>query len=229
MKKIMKWSLEEFKLEREDLRQDLQGLDLGLRGCRIGDFACGWGKTSLGLVLEMPCHECICVDRFEKNLDLDVPSIQDVQEQFEEIKSLVLSSPNPLQEDSVITEIRPLIENEHLPKFQIGDIVAGENLPYELDFVYCKKLLQNILGGGYSNHQQGDGGVRLAIKQIGNSVKQGGLICLVEPAGTNFMPYLDQAGLDLIRCCRVQRNEIIGQKRDMYYKAQYLIYHYLKV
>lgn len=225
----MKWSFEEFKPEREDIRQDLQGLELSLSGGRIGDFACGWGKTSLGLMLELPCRECIGVDRFEKNLVLDVPSIQDVQEQFEEIKSIVLSSSNPLQEDRAITELRPLIENERLPKFQIGDIVAGENLPSELDFVYCKKLLQNIPGGAYSNRHQGDDGIKLAIKQIASSVKRGGHICLVEPAGINFMLYLEQEGLDLIRCCRIQRNEIIGQKRDTLYKAQYLIYHYVKV
>ena len=71
----MQWSFEKFEFEREDLRQDLTGLDLDLSKCRIGDFACGWGYVTLGLMLELQCHECIGVDRCKKDLILDVPSI----------------------------------------------------------------------------------------------------------------------------------------------------------
>jgi len=225
----MQWSIERFELEREDLQQDLKGLDLSLAECRIGDFACGWGNTSLGLMLELKCHECIGVDRFEKNTLLDVPSLEDVQEQFKEIRDMAFTSPSLLQDNKIVTEIRNLYKNERIPNFQIGDIVTGENLPSDLDFVYCKKLLQNILEGGYSNSRHGDDGVRLAVKHIANAVKQGGQVCLIEPAGTNFMTYLEQAEFQLIRCFRIHRNEIIGQKRNMLYKAQYLIYHYSKV
>ena len=224
----MQWFFERFELEREDLRQDLIGLDLNLSKCRIGDFACGWGYTTLGLMLELQCRDCIGVDRFKKNLILDVPSIQDVQEQFSEIKNMVLKKTNLSQNNGVINDIHHLLSNERFPGFQTGDIVAGDNLPSELDIVYCKRLLQNVFEGGYSNSCQGDDGVRLAVEHIAKAVKRGGLICLVEPAGTNFMTFLDRAGLELIRCCRIQRNEINGQKRNMIYKAPYLIYQYLK-
>jgi len=225
----MQWSFERLEFERDDLRQDLKGLDLDLSKCRIGDFACGWGYTTLSLTLELQCSECIGIDRFEKNLILDVPSIQDVQEQFSEVKNLVFQNSSSLQNNRAIDDIHHLLRNERFPRFQIGDIVAGDNLPSELDFVYCKKLLQNVFEDGYSNSRQGDDGVRSVVKHIANAVKRGGLICLVEPAGTNFMPFLEQAGLELIRCCRIQRNEINGQKRNTLYKVQYLIYHYSKV
>jgi len=224
----MQWSLENFELEREDLHQDLMGIDLNLTKCRVGDFACGWGNTSLSLMLELQCRECIGVDQFEKNINLDVPSIQDVEEQFEKIKNIAIKNTNSFENSRGINDIHYLLESERFPTFQIGNIVTGNNLPSELDFIYCKKLLQNILEGGYSNPKQGDEGVKLAIKNIANAVKQQGHICLVEPAGTNFMAYLEQAGLELIRCCRIQRSEIIGTKRNLLYKAQYLIYHYLK-
>ena len=224
----MQWSFERFEFEREDLRQDLIGLDLDLSKCRIGDFACGWGYITLGLMLELQCRECIGVDRFEKNPILDVPSIHDVQEQYNEIKNMVLQKTNSPQNNGVINDIHHLLSNECFPRFHTGDIVAGDNLPSELDVVYCKKLLQNVFEGGYSNSYQGNDGVRLAVEHIANAVKRGGLIILVEPAGTNFMTFLDGAGLELIRCCRIQRNEINGQKRNMIYKAPYLIYHYSK-
>jgi hypothetical protein len=89
----MQWSLDRFGLEREDLRQDLKGLDINLRECRIGDFACGWGNTSLGLMLELRCRECIGIDQFIKYPLLDVPSFQDVQVYFEEIKNMVFKKP----------------------------------------------------------------------------------------------------------------------------------------
>ena len=224
----MQWSFERFEFEREDLRQDLIGLDLDLRKCRIGDFACGWGYTTLGLMLELRHCDCIGVDRFEKNLILDVPSIQDMHEQFNEVKNMVLQKTNSSKNNGGINDFYHLLSNERFPRFQTGDIVAGDNLPSELDFVYCKKLLQNVFKGGYSNSCQGDDGVRFAVEHIANAVKRGGLICLVEPADTNFMAFLERAGLELIRCCRIQRNEINGQKRNMTYKAQYLIYHYSK-
>jgi hypothetical protein len=151
----MQWSIERFKLEREDLQQDLKGLDLRLDECRIGDFACGWGNTSLGLMLELKCHECIGVDRFEKNTLLDVPSLEDVQNQFIEIRDMALTSPSLLQHNKVIAEIRNHFKNEHIPNFQISDIITGDNLPSDLDFVYCKMLLQNVLDGGYFNSRHG--------------------------------------------------------------------------
>jgi hypothetical protein len=224
----MQWPIERFILEREDLQQDIKGVDLRLDECRIGDFACGWGYTSLGLMLELKCHECIGVDRFEKNPDLDVPSLEDVNNQLKEIRDMALTNPSPLQHNKVIAEISNLFINEHIPNFQIGDIITGDNLPSDLDFVYCKKFLRNVFDGGYSNSRHGEEGVRLAVKNIANAVKQGGQVCLVEPAGTNFMTYLEQAGLQRVRVCRIHRNEIIGQKRSKLLPAQCLIYHYSK-
>jgi len=221
----MQLSFERFELEREDLRQDLVGLDLDSSYRRIGDFACGWGYTTLGLILESQCYECIGVDRFEKDPILDVPSINDVQKQFNDVKNLVLQREISSQYKGIFADIHHILIRGRFPKFQLGDIVAGNNLPSDLDFVYCKKLLQNVIEGGYSNYQ-GNDKVRSAVEHIANAVKPGGLICLVEPAGINFMTFLEQTGLELIRCCRIQRNEINGLSRNMIYQSQYIIYHY---
>jgi hypothetical protein len=149
---------------------------------------------------------------------------------LKKLKTWCLKNQNSLQ-DNRLFEIQHLLKSKRFPTFQIGDIVTGENLPSDLDFVYCKKLLQNVLevNSGYPNTLQGEDGVKSVIKNIATSVKQGGRICLVEPVSTDFMPYLEQAGLELIRCCRIQRNDIVGQKRNMLYKTSYLIYHYSKI
>ena len=228
-KNIMKWFLEQFKLEREDLQQDLQSLDLNLHECRIGDFACGWGYTSLGLMCETQCKECVGVDLFEEDPVLEVPSLQAIQKLFENLKSTKLGEQNLLQGNGVLREIRRFLNDDRDINFQVGDIVKGRNLPINLDFVYCKKLLQNILeGGGYPNEFEGEEGVKEAIKHIAASVKDGGQVCLVEPAGQNFRVYLEREGLKIIRQCRIQRHEIIGVERNKLYKANYTVYHYSK-
>ena len=91
----MQWLFERLKLERDDIREDLKGLDLDLSTkSRIGDFACGWGYTTLSLMLEFQDAECIGVDQFKKNPDLDTPSLDEVQQQYEEVKKYVLSQTN---------------------------------------------------------------------------------------------------------------------------------------
>ena len=221
----MQWFFERFKLEIEDLQQDLRGLELGISKRRIGDFACGWGYTTLGLMLEFQSSECIGVDQFEKNLVLDVPSIQDVNVQFDQVKNIVLDKTDSLNNQGIRKALFQLFNHKRIPEFQKGDIVAGTNLPSDLDFVYCKKLLQNVFEDGYSNSCKGDEGIRKAIHNIVGAVKPGGLICLVEPSGAILMPFLEQAGLEVIHCYRIQRSEINGQRRNLLYKPHYTIYH----
>ncbi|RIK31686.1 MAG: hypothetical protein DCC56_05750 [Anaerolineae bacterium] len=224
----MRFSIEKLKLEREDVQEDLRGLKLAPLALRVGDFGCGWGYTTLSLMLELQTFECFGVDRFTKNLVLDVPSIEDVNLQFNELREEVLSNAYPPEEHNIKSEIHQILQNSPFPKFQVGDVVTGDNLPSNLDFIYCKKLLQNIFDGGFNQYHKGDEGVNLAINRIFHAVKQDGVICIVEPAGTNFMPFLEQNGLEMIRCCRIQRNRISGQKRSTIIKEQYLLYHYKK-
>ena len=128
--------LRSFELEREDIRQDLKGLDLNLHECRIGDFACGWGYTSLGLMLETQCKECIGVDLFEEDAVLGVPSLQAIQKLFKNLKNTKLSERNLLQENGVLREIRRFLDGGKDINFQVGDIIEERNLPIDLDFVY---------------------------------------------------------------------------------------------
>ena len=225
----MQWSFDRLNLEGEDIREDLQSLDLDLFSkLTVGDFACGWGYTTLSLMLELHDAECIGVDQFKKNLVLDVPSLDEVQRQFDEVKNNVLSQVNLKQEGGIKNDVYQLFNNGRFPKFQIADIVKGRNLPSGLDFVYCKKLLQNVFEGGYNISPNGDEGVQLAIENITKTVKQGGLVCIVEPAGKNFMTFLESSGLELVRCCRINRSDINGETRVSLYKAQYLVYIYAK-
>lgn len=225
----MQFSFERFKLEREDIQEDLKGLGLDVSEFRIGDFGCGWGYTTLSLMLELHTSECIGVDQFVKHPILDVPSIDDVNLQFDKLKEEILSNTPIAQDDSLKRDVHSRFKAGHFPKFQVGDVVMEINLPSNLDFIYCKKLLQNIYEGAYNNSYRGEEGVRFAINHMTNAVKQGSLICIVEPAGTNFMPFLEQAGLETIRFCRIQRGKIDGQKRNTVRKEQYLLYHYRKL
>lgn len=224
----MQFSFERLKLEREDIQEDLMGLELDASHLRIGDFGCGWGYTTLSLMLELLTSECIGVDQFIKNPLLDVPSIEDVNLQFDELKNQVLSNSYPSEDDSIKGAVHHVFHKGHFPRFQVGDVVTDNNLPSNLDFTYCKKLLQNICEGAYNNSYKSKEGIRLAINYLSKTVKQGGLICIVEPAGTDFMPFLEQAGLEMIRCCRIQRGNFDRQKRNTIRKEQYLLYHYRK-
>ena len=42
---------EDLKLEIEDLQEEMKGLPSLKPGCRIGDFGCGEGYTTLSLML----------------------------------------------------------------------------------------------------------------------------------------------------------------------------------
>ncbi len=223
---------ERLKLEREDLQEDLKGLELNLAECKLGDFGCGWGYTTLSLMLESRASKCIGVDKFIEDTLFDVPSIDDVQDLFNKVKDKILSETDVSPEDNLRGDVRQqlfnLLDKRSFPIFQVGDIVTGANLPSDFDFVYCKKVLQNVYNGGYGNSLKDEEGVNLAINHLAGVVKHGGLICAVEPAGINFIPFFERVGLDLVRCCRIHRGDINGQKRVTLYKSQYLIYVYAK-
>jgi SAM-dependent methyltransferase len=219
---------EQLKLEIEDIQTDLLGINLVEREIRIGDFGCGWGITTLGLMTETNTSDCIGVDQFLKNQILNVPSIQDVQQLFNSVKDFVASHVTNSQSDFLQEAILHKIKDGKLPNFQTGDIITGIGIPSNLDFVYCKKVLKNISDGGYGHDIKGVLGITSAIENIAKSIRPGGLVCIIEPAGVNFIPFIEHAGLDLIRCCRINRGDISQGKRLSLYKSQYMIYQFAK-
>jgi len=210
--------LERLKLEREDVRQDLIGLNLGNFPIgRIGDFGCGWGFATLSLILELNAAESIGIDQFVQDDFLDVPSFEGARSQFDQLRVSVTTLP---QDNATRMDILHLLDSGRFPTFLIGDIVTGANLPSNLDLAFCKHTLYNIFAGGYAtNDLKGEIGVVSAIENIASAIKAGGLVCAVEPANSevDFKLLFEQAGFSFVRMCRVHRGAVSwsGRKRTL--------------
>jgi len=198
--------IERLKLELEDVQEFLNGLPLDLSDCKIGDFGCGQGYTTLSLMLRLNTAECIGIDTFLSNGFS--PSFQSVKQTFDKIKSTVLATPENSQEDKIVGEIRNLLRKGYFPVFQQSDILQSNSLPINLDFTFCKLVLGNIFTGEYSNRIKGEDGVNLAIQNIANSTKPNGLVCLVERDVMNFTSFLQNARLKPLRVYRISRGDI---------------------
>jgi len=209
--------IQRLALEIEDIRQDIAGLSRIPRNCKIADFGCGDGYTTLAIMLELDASECIGVDHY-------------AQHQLDEIKDAIIndSLPSDLQEP-----IQKLTNGERYPTFLREDIVIGESLPRNLDLAYCKKLLGNIYTGEYNNSIKADDGVNRAISNIIKTIKLGGQLCLVEKDTKDFTPYLKQHNLEFLRMCRIRRNtiDILRTERtdSSAQLEQLFIYHYRKI
>lgn len=216
--------IERLKLELEDLREFLRGLPLNLSDCKVGDFGCGGGYTTLSLMLALNVAECIGIDTFLGNGFS--PSFQNVQQTFDEIKTAVLAIPENPQEDKIIEEIRYLLLNGRFPVFQQDDIVQSISLPDHLDFAFCKLVLGNIYTGEYNNTIKGENGVNLAIRNIVKSTRQNGVICLVERDTMNFTSFLQNARLTPLRICRISRGDIgtFGRLTSSVSIVNYVVY-----
>ncbi len=196
--------LERIKLELEDLQEELKGLPPLKSGCRVGDFGCGKGYVTLCLMLMLQANESIGIDRFTG--DAWTSSYQNVQNFWDDVKrSLLNDSP---QEDSLQWDLRQLFSQSRFPTFQQGDVLQGHNLPSDLEFAYCKKLLGNIYSGEYENIPNGEKGLNQMLANIAAALKQGGIFCAVEKATVNYTPFIEQAGLTFLRICQIRRSEI---------------------
>lgn len=196
--------LERVSLEIEDLQEELKGLPMLKPGCRVGDFGCGEGFSTLGLMLLLQAKEAIGVDKFSG--DAWSLSCQTVQQSWGDVKKSILNdvhSGNVLQQD-----LRKLFSEGRFPSFQQGDVLIGHNLPRNLDFAYCKKVLGNIYSGEYGNYPQGEEGLNQSLNYIAATLKQGGIFCAVEKTAINFATFIEQAGYRLLNGYQVQRGEI---------------------
>lgn len=171
-------SIERLKLELEDLQEFLRGYILDMPDCKVGDFGCEYGYTSLSLMLQLNAAECIGIDSFTGK-DFS-PTLEQAQQGLDNLKAEILAMPENSQEDDLISATRNLLRKGRFPVLRQEDIVQSNNLPKNLDFAFCKLVLGNIFTGEYLNTIRGEDGVNHAIQNITDSTKQNGVICLVE-------------------------------------------------
>lgn len=212
---------ERLKLEVEDIQDELRSLPLQITSHRIGDFGCGEGYTTLSLMLTLQATECIGIDK---------SSNQDVQQVFNIVRDSTHKIYDNLKGDSLQQDLQRLLGKSDYPVFQKGDILKGYNLPNNLDFAYCKRVLGNIYSGEYDNLPNGEEGVSIAINNMAGTIKQGGIFCAVEKASAYFAPIFERTGLTFLRICRIQRGEIGSQGRITSTAGigQYFVYCYQK-
>jgi len=219
--------IERLKLELEDLQEFLRGLVLNIPDCRVGDFGCERGFTSLSLMLELNAAECTGVDTFT-GIDLS-PTLEQAQQELDNVKARVLAVQENPQEDGLIREIQNLLRNGRYPMLQQDDIVQSNSLPKNLDFAFCRLVLGNIYEGAYGNLLKGEQAVELAVKNIAASTKQGGLVCVVERnavKAVDFAPFLE-AHLSFLRICHIRRGDI-GTNGRTSSSTSYIVYAYRK-
>jgi len=219
--------------EVEDIQEDLRDLR-SKSGWKVGDFGCGKGYTTLALALEIDAADCIGIDKFEKNQIFSVPSINEVRNFYIEIQIYLLKNFDSLTSNTLRYKVYILSRNKRFPDFRAGDIVESKNLPSDLDFAYCKKVLENIYEGGYRNEIVGEEGVSFALQNIIDTLKSGGKLCLVEPSqGPNLIsfdlePILQGFGLVDIVHRQFHRADIVYKdnsfSRTSIFKTLYSVY-----
>lgn len=219
--------IELLKLELEDLKEFLRGLPLDIPISRVGDFGCEWGVTTLGLMIALNATECVGIDTFTGK-DLS-PTLERAQKRLDDAKAKVLAMQENSQEESLVREIQRLLRKERFPLLQQDDIVQSKKLPKNLEFVFCKLVLGNIYEGVYGNSLKGDQAVELAIRNIEESTKQGGIVCIVERSAVNavnFSTFLE-AYLSYLRICHIRRRDI-GTNGRTSLSTNYIVYAYRK-
>ena len=160
--------LDRVKFETEELREDLIGLPLNMANWKVGDFGCGWGYVTWGLMQEIPNSECIGIDKFDPEYPPDIESYgvfsyDKVQKNFKEINAL------------------------RSPDFRKGDIVENKGLLSGFDLVYCKRVLYNIFG-----ESAGETRLKQSINHIENVIKPNGWFCFVEIEEESFKVVLEE-------------------------------------
>jgi len=158
------------KPKKEELREDLSNLPI-IEYKKVGDFGCGWGYFTWCLKHEIPDSECIGIDIFDPN---NPPNFSDIINKsiftLDRVKNLFIE----YAEESL--------------DFRKGNIITGENLPSDFDFIYCKRVLLNIFGGIENKEDY----LKQTIHNIGNAIKYNGWLCLIEVQEPRFNKILDE-------------------------------------
>jgi SAM-dependent methyltransferase len=193
--------IKRLELELEDIGQELECLPLSKPDCKIGDFGCGEGFATLSLMLHLDAFACTGVDKSET---WQLPSIGEAKRQFSTIEDSSI--------DSLSVRVKHLLNDMRFPQFQLSDVLKSKDLPKDLDLAYCKKLLVNIDDPAYGNPPKSEDGLTRSINNIVNSLKQGGLFCLVEKI--SLKTHLMRSDLKFLRVCLIERGVIKPEGRE---------------
>lgn len=209
------------QLELEDIQEELRCLPVPTPNCRIGDFGCGSGYSTLSLMLHLHAIDCRGVD---KNNFWDLPTIEEARQQF--------NNGQDAPAGSSIEKAKQLLAEERWPRFQLGDVLDAENLPKNLDLGYCKLLLRNIHNEAYGNPPKAEDGLFRAINKIVNCIRQGGFFCLVETdiltMDLNLKSILTRSDLKFLRVCQLERGTIEPEGRKSRVDSVW-VFHYRKL
>jgi SAM-dependent methyltransferase len=195
-----------FDLVCEDVREELEFMDLNETILRVCDFGCGKGLITYAFAVELEGSKCIGIDKFHGE---SVPTFGSITQY---VGNLRLGCEGPSGEN-IPEELCRLYHQGRLPIFQTGDLLLGDNFPNNLDLAYCNKVLVNIFLGKHGNELSEMEGVQAALSNISRSVKPGGYVCIVEFEGFPLEDYFPKADLDLVKYIPFTRNDIRSKGR----------------
>jgi hypothetical protein len=195
-------------LVREDVREELDLLDLSVNAPKICDFGCGNGLTTYSLALEVERSECIGIDKFDGKSSL---IFNTMMQYTQSIKSHCEGQTLP--GETFPGDLCRLIHERRVPQFRKGDIVLGRNLPRNVDLAYCKRILVNIFHGKHGNIPSGEEDLLMAINHIGGSLRPEGLVCVIEYDGFALENYVAGSNLRIIDRTSIERRDIRSRGR----------------
>jgi SAM-dependent methyltransferase len=187
-------------LFRQDIREEMDLLEINQNSLRICDFGCGNGITTFGLALECLDSTCIGIDLFEEEVGVEP---EDIRELLDITASQCRGGKYPYP------ELCELIHSNNVPRFLQRDIVCARNLPKSIDLAYCKKVLVNILKNHYEGPGSGEGNLIAALENIARNLNPEGLLCAIEYDPDHLLEkYFLKSGFQILKCTQIKRNEI---------------------
>ena len=215
MKGIIRW----FQLEKEDVRVDLVSIELSASEPKVLDIGCDVGIETIALASVLETSVVIGIDKQPDAIVIANHWNKEAE------KYIRLSEGN----EDAVNKALTLFGVRCFPKFIIGDVVSGQNLPVQIDLVYSRKLLVPIHENEYDNPISGDFGVTISIGNIANTIRSGGWAILIEKdlraygIDKDFIPLIEQAGLNLVGVERLTRFDILSTG-----KRSIIPYHYIR-
>jgi len=201
--------------KRKEIHEDLKGINLSLLGGKVCDFGCGNGYTTYCLTAILNATESIGVDS-------DPIAIDRASLWFKAVKLYKQFSAKEEISDDILTQktnqtlgiIKP-------PEFLVRDVVSGEDLPSDISFAYCQKLLVNIGAGNYKNNISGITGCKLAIQNIVKTMLPGGwLVAVEETQGGDFSQLFEEEELFYVAKSYFQYQGVLPFYRYVYKKPE---------
>jgi SAM-dependent methyltransferase len=178
--------LQKLDAEKIQIANDLKSINFPLPSEAIGDFGCGSGYTTYSLMSILRVPETI-------GIDIDKHAINQASLWFEGVRSYLKNQlKEELSEDTIIEKTNNRLGIVIPPRFIVGDVISGNNLPSFLGIAYCRMLLANLLINCEKDGFSGIDRTKMAINNIGKSLLPGGWFIAVEIEGVNLDMLFDE-------------------------------------